>query len=454
MGNLLVSLRNTAEAMRVFQRGMGVVQSNVANASTPGYARQAQLLGAMRMDLDAGLPGGVRSAGTLDGRNEYAEASVRRRQETLGYADERAQQLDSLEPVFDITSNASLSGSMDRLFRAFSSLTVAPNDLAARQVVLDRASELARGFRSMDASLEDASASADKSLAEQVYAINRVVAGIATLNKEFRNDFRVKEDAGVQSQMNTLLEQLSELGNFTVLREEDGSATVYLGGQTLLAVGERQLPLTLDASSSVEAKILDAAGSDITGQVDGGRLAALLEVRNQVLPEKRQELDRLAQSLADAVNGVLAGGVDLNGDAPVKNLFQYDAALGAARTLTTTDLTGRELAAASAAAPGGNQVALEAAALSQARLIDGATFTQFYAAQAADVGRLASEARDNLESSQALATQALQFREEMQGVNLDEEAIALVEYQRSYQAAAQLVKTLNEMTETMINLLR
>lgn len=454
MGNLLVSLRNTAEAMRVFQRGMGVVQANVTNASTPGYARQTQLLEPKRMDLDAGLPGGVRSAGTLDGRNEYAEGSVRRRQESLGYADERSQQLDALEPVFDITSDAALSGSMDRLFQAFSSLTVAPNDLAARQVVLDRASELARSFRSMDASLEDASGSADKSLAQQVDAINRVVAGITALNKEFRNDFEVKNDAGVQAQMNNLLEQLSELGNFTVLRNDDGSATVYLGGQTLLAVGERQLPLTLDAASGASAKILDAEGQDITSQVYGGRLAALLEIRNGVLPEKRAQLDRLAQSMADAVNGVLAGGADLDGNTPVKNLFQYDGALGAARTLYTTDLTPRELAAAAAAAPGGNEVALQAAALSQAKILDGATFTQFYAAQAADVGRMAAEARNGLDSSQALATQARQFREEMQGVNLDQEAIALVEYQRAYQASAQLVKTLNEMTETMINLLR
>jgi flagellar hook-associated protein 1 FlgK len=454
MGNLLVSLRNTAEAMRVYERGMGVVQANVTNASTPGYARQRQVLEAMRMDLDAGLPGGVRSGGTLDGRNEYAEALVRRRAESLGYADERARQLDALEPVYDISSSGSLSSAMDRLFQSFSALTVAPNDLAARQVVLDRASELARNFRAMDASLQDASASTDKSLAQQVDAINRVVAGITALNKQFRADFEVQNDAGVQAQMNNLLEQLSELGNFTVLRNDDGSATVYLGGQTLVAVGEQQLPIALDASSSVSARILDAAGQDVTGQVDGGRLAALLEIRNQTLPAKRGELDRLAQTLADAVNTVLAGGVDLDGNPPVKNLFQYDAMLGAARTLTTTDLAPRELAAAASGSPGGNGVALQASALGQAKVLDGGTFTQFFAAQAADVGRMASEARAERDSNQGLVTQARQFREEIQGVNLDQEAVALIEYQRAYQAAAQLVRTLNDMTETVINLIR
>lgn len=454
MGNLLVSLRNTAEAMRVFQRGMSVVQANVANASTPGYAKQTQSLAAMRMDLDAGLPGGVRSAGTLDGRNEYAEASVRRRQESLGYADERTQQLDGIEPIFDISSQGSLRQTIDRLFSSFSALTVAPNDLAARQVVLDRANELARGFRALDSSLADAAIQSDKSLSEQVYAINRVVASIAALNREYRNDFDVKNDPGVEAQMNNLLEELSSLGNFTVLRQQDGSATVYLGGQTLLAAGERQFPLGLDTSSTPSARILDAAGNDIAGQVSGGRLQALLEIRNGILPEKRDQVDRLAQTLADAVNSTLSSGVDLDGNTPTRNLFTYDSALGAARTLFTTDLTPRELAAASASSPGGNQIALQAAALAQSRLLDGATFTGFYAAMSADVGRVAGEARSAYDSSQALATQALQFREQIQGVSIDEEAIQLIEYQRSYQAAAQMVKTLNEMTETMINLIR
>ncbi|MBI4890037.1 MAG: hypothetical protein HY821_05375, partial [Acidobacteria bacterium] len=36
----------------------------------------------------------------------------------------------------------------------------------------------------------------------------------------------------------------------------------------------------------------------------------------------------------------------------------------------------------------------------------------------------------------------------------DEEAIVLMQFQRAYQASAQLVKTLNEMTETTINMIR
>jgi flagellar hook-associated protein FlgK len=38
-------------------------------------------------------------------------------------------------------------------------------------------------------------------------------------------------------------------------------------------------------------------------------------------------------------------------------------------------------------------------------------------------------------------------------VNLDEEAIALLEFQRAYEAAAKMVATLDEMTETVLNMI-
>lgn len=44
-------------------------------------------------------------------------------------------------------------------------------------------------------------------------------------------------------------------------------------------------------------------------------------------------------------------------------------------------------------------------------------------------------------------------RESVSGVNLDEEAINLIRYQRTFQAAAKFIETINEMLMTMINLI-
>lgn len=454
MGNLFVSLRNAAGALKVFERGVGVVQSNVANASTPGYARQVQGLTAMPMDLDRGLPGGVASAGTLDLRNGYAEATVRQRTTASGYADERRAQLEQLEPLYDIGQDSGLGGAINRFFQAFAALTVAPNDLAARQAVLDRADGLARSFQSMAAGIVEAQRSAEQALAARVGELNQKLEEIASINRIFREDFRAQNDPGLQARLHNLLEDVSQLASVTVLRREDGSVALHLGGQALLVSGDRAYPLRVDTSDPARAEILDAEGNVVTGQAGGGRIQALLEIRNTILPQRMAELDLLAQTLADDVNTLLAGGVDMDGNPPAQGLFAYDTTLGVARTLSRTSMTARQLPAADPAAPGGNGIAVQVAELAQQRRIQGYTFVQYYGVQAADVGRLVAEARESASVTRQLELQARQFRDEIQRVNLDEEAVMLMQFQRAYEAAAQMIRVLDEMTQTLLGLIR
>ncbi|MCS7042532.1 MAG: flagellar hook-associated protein FlgK [Bryobacteraceae bacterium] len=454
MGNLFVSLRNAAGALKVFERGAGVVQSNVANASTPGYAKQVQVLTAMPMDLDRGLPGGVASGGTLDLRNAYAEATVRQRATASGYADERRAQLEQLEPLYDIGKDSGLGGAINRFFQSFAALTVAPNDLAARQVVLDRADSLARSFQSMASGIVQAQRSAEQALTARVGELNQKLEEIVAINRIFREDFRAQNDPGLQARLHNLLEDVSQLAGVSVLKREDGSVALYLGGQTLLTSGDRTYPLTVDLSNPAGAEIRDAEGNPVAAQFSGGRIQALLEMRNSILPQRMAELDELARTLADDVNALLAGGVDMDGNPPSQGLFAYNSALGVARTLARTTMTARELPAADPSAPGGNGVAVRVAELAQQRRIQGYNFVQFYAVQASGVGRQVAEARESASVSRQLELQARQFREEIQRVNLDEEAVMLMQFQRAYEAAAQMIRVLDEMTQTLLGLIR
>jgi flagellar hook-associated protein 1 FlgK len=454
MGNLFVSLRNAAGAMKVFERAVGVVQSNVANASTAGYAKQVQVLAAMRMDLDRGLPGGVASGGTLNLRDAYAEATVRQRLSAAGQAEERRAQLEQLEPLYDIGGESGLGGAINRFFQSFAALTVAPNDLAARQTVIDRADSMARAFQSMASGLAQAAASAEQALEQRVAQFNRTLEEVAGINSIFRQDFRAQDDPGLQARLHNLLEDLSELADITVLRREDGTASIYLGGQTMLTSSDRFYPLAVDLSNPGRVDLLDAQGNTVTGQVSAGRISALIDIRNRVLPGELAELDRLAQTLADQVNGVLLGGVDPAGNPATQGLFAYNAALGVARTLSRTSMTAAELPAAAPSAPGGNAVAVQVAELGQAKLIDGYSFVQFYAVRAAGAGRLIAEGREAAGVAGLLVQQARQFRDEIQRVNLDEEAVILMQVQRAYEAAAQMIRVLDEMTQTVLGLIR
>ena len=56
--------------------------------------------------------------------------------------------------------------------------------------------------------------------------------------------------------------------------------------------------------------------------------------------------------------------------------------------------------------------------------------------------------------AESLLTQARAQRQDESGVSLDEEAAHLVQLQRAYQASAQLFRTINEMTQDVIGMLR
>jgi flagellar hook-associated protein 1 len=72
-------------------------------------------------------------------------------------------------------------------------------------------------------------------------------------------------------------------------------------------------------------------------------------------------------------------------------------------------------------------------------------------------GRAGSEARHaglSLEAQDAIHAQVIAERESVSGVNLDEEAADLLRYQQAYQAAAQIIKTADDMFQTLLGAVR
>jgi flagellar hook-associated protein 1 FlgK len=156
--------------------------------------------------------------------------------------------------------------------------------------------------------------------------------------------------------------------------------------------------------------------------------------------------------VADQVNNTLKNGVDSNGDAGAP-LFYYDPTQPAG-SLAVAMSDPAQLAAATADAPGGSGNATNLAALAGQSLIGGSTFIQFYGTLAANVGRAKASSDQSQQLHQQLLSQAQSVREQTSGVSLDEEATRLIQFQRAYQASAQLLTVLSQLTGTIINMLQ
>ena len=453
MGNLFGSLLSTAGAMRVFERGLTTTQNNVVNASTPGYAKQRQGFEAKRFEPDLNIIGGVGAGDLTNYRDAFSERNVQRRSSQASVEQQRSASLSSIEALYPIGQGAGIPGALNKFFNAFSQLTVAPNDSASRQVALDRASDVSFNFRRTANQLLEERGSTQLTLASSVTQVNEIAGRIRDLNASRRGNSQSGSDPGSESKLYAALEELSQLVDFNAIISPDSGVGVYLGGQSLLVIGDRQYNLSTDVLDN-KVRLLNSDGQEITRELSGGKIAGLVDVYNNKLPSYIDNLNTLAASFAQSVNLALSQGVDQNGNTPLQDLFSYDPTYGAAYTIGTANLTTDQLALAATGEPGGNTNAIAISQLAQQKSIGGQSFQQYYGTIAGTVGRDLSSAKSTFGIQSDLLSQAKQLRSELQNVSLDEEAAQLIQYQRAYQAAAQLFKTINDMTQTVMSIIR
>jgi flagellar hook-associated protein 1 len=97
----------------------------------------------------------------------------------------------------------------------------------------------------------------------------------------------------------------------------------------------------------------------------------------------------------------------------------------------------------------GNVVGL--AGLANQNLLSGQTLASAYSALATNVGSYGQDAKVAAQAAQAVLTQAQNTQQSISGVNLDEEAAHLVDYQQAYQAAAKVIATAQTLFDSLLN---
>lgn len=328
--------------LRAAQYGLATTSHNIANAGTLGYSRQ-------RVDLAAGIPffdsGNYFGSGVrlLEVRRSYDQFLTRELQaETSLAAEQRlhhslAARLDALlsDPTTGLAAN--LQGYFDALQEAAAD----PSSGTARQVVLDQADRLAERFRTLDSRLRQSHDAVEAEARSAVESINTLAAEVSRLNRG------IAQARGTGAEPNDLLDQRDELVRqlgaqvgITTLIQDDGSLNVYVGSGQTLVVGSEAYRLALaprGADRPALGLLLQGSGGggvEVTDQIHGGALGALVAFEGGLLADAERRLGQLALGLADAVNTQHRLGMDQNGQIG-GDLFTplNDPALQSARVL-------------------------------------------------------------------------------------------------------------------------
>jgi flagellar hook-associated protein FlgK len=295
-------------ALTVGRRGMDLAGQNIANASTPGYRRQAVNASA-RFVGNSGLGVEVtrltryeapplRTA-ILTSNSEQASAATRldaRRQieATLGSGD------------------GTIGAKLEQLFNSVERLTSRPADFAARQELLTHAADLTGQFNAVSGDIDRLKYDLGRQTTQTVGEVNSLTERIADLNgRIYYIEVNGEQANELKDQRDQLVDDLSKKVDFRAVNMEYGVVNL-IGSSTALVVSNEATPLAI-ASNTSGGLDVTVAGQTTPLQFAGGSLSGLLREYNTDIPATRARLDALANTTAAGFDKLQATGLGMDG---------------------------------------------------------------------------------------------------------------------------------------------
>ena len=470
-------------ALTTHQTAIQTVAQNIANAETPGYSRQEAVLQANTpVRLPYGNVGtGVSVTTIIRKRDVLLDDGFRSSSASLGTADQRRETLSGLEGIFGEPTDAGMSSTLDQFWGAWSDLATSPNSGAARAVVQQRGAQVADLFNSYDASLSQQRVSSLDRLTATVTEINGLASQVAELNGRIMSTETGGDTANdLRDQRDLLLDKLSRVAGTRVFTQRNGSATVIIGNSTLVD-GSSTSPVRVELVSPVPPPAITPSDVPVRIRLGnsrdalmplGGELSAVVGFINAEIPTLRGRLDTLASSLVTAVNTAHSAGFTFNGSSipgtAAGNFFDAGTAPSPVRGSSIRLSSAVAADPANVAASGDVNAPTDnmtARALADLRTSDGTvsytgpggatetgSFLGFFRATVTRLGTQIRRADDDTTIYTMLAGQADSRRQAVSGVSTDEELVQMLRLQQSYTAATKLIKTADEMLQTLLSL--
>jgi len=449
MSGLNGIMDGSLSALLAAQLGMATTGHNIANSGTAGYSRQVVVFAARRPSVlgYGGIGQGVEVMGIRRIQDSLLVGNLRNQMAQLGSYQATDRTLQDIEGILGSVDNDHLGNALTQFFSAWNALAQPPFNDSLKLGVVQTAETLVADFHSIDAALRGMEQDLAKSAAAEIEDLNRLLVELGELNGQIMaveaggnqaNDLRDLRDL--------IITQISTITEVTVKERDDGSQDLIMAGRTLVSRDRVTLfeGQTSVAGSGIQMAVV-TAGNQQEVNLAPGTLEGLLNASAVHVRNLRSKLDGVVQNLVNQVNGMhqqgTAGLAFFTGDSLAN--IEINEAIRLDENLVATGRTG---------ASGDNDIALAIAALdgnAPGGISVGEAYRSVITGVAGDRGRV-----DFLLESQEGVVMSLEARmASVSGVSLDEEGARLVQYQNSYNAAAKVIQTVQEMYDALLDMI-
>ena len=466
MMGLFNILNMGAGALDAATTGTSVTGENLANVNNPAYARQTVQLGpSPPLQTLVGQEGtGVSVVSINQIRDSLLDAQIQTEAGVTGSLNSQQSNLQYAEAALgeqitnDSTSGADSSPSgldavLSNFFNSLQALSTSPSSIPQRQAVIASAQQLAAQFNQISTQLSGLTNTINASITDDVSGVNQDLAQIASLNKQ------IVQTNGIGGSPNELLDQreqvledLATKANFTTKTESTGAVDVTIGGVDMVA-GVNQIDSLTAAFNNVGSFQVKSQATGAFLTLAGGSIEGSITARDGAINQLQTGLNTLASQLVTSVNSVYSTGFDLNGNTGQNFFTGTDAATIGVNSTVANDPTQFQ-ASGTAGATGDNTVALALAQMANNTVagLNNQTFGANYAATVANLGSSLSSVNGQITNAGAMTQMLTNQRASVSGVNIDDEMTNLMQFQKAYEASAELIGIVNEMLQTVVSM--
>lgn len=471
-------------AIMTHQTALQTISQNIANAETPGYSRQeAQLMANTPVRLAYGNVGtGVHVETIIRKRDILLDETFRSAAGQSGEMELRGSLLGQMEGVFGEPTDAGMSNALDQFWSSWSDLSAAPSSSSARAVVQQRGRQVGQLFQDYDTQLTQERTGAMERLSTTVSQINAYAEQVAALNSRIL----ASESGGapandLRDQRDVALDALSRIAGTRVINQNNGSTSVIIGN-SMLVDGANSRPLSVQIE--VPNPMPTVTPSDLPVRIRlgnspdkltplGGELKSVVSHINTEIPGMRGRLDAMASALVSAVNTAHTAGFTFTGNTipgtAAGNFFDAGTVANPVRASTikldaaVAGDVARIAASGDVNAPTDNTTAIALSNLRSASntvtytsptgATESGSFLGFFRSTVTTLGIDTKAAVDEATIYRTLTEQSDARRQSVSGVSTDEELVQMLRVQQSYAAATKLIKSADEMLQTLLSLI-
>ena len=488
---------SASAALKIAQAGILVTSQNVAGTSIEGFSRRSA-----STVMDALAPNSLMLNGSsfaVEGfTREYSSligAQLLNQQAKSSYSETLVQYTSTIDSVI-ADKSAGLSSAITEFFNVLGNYAADPSNKALAAAITGSANVVSQRMTGITTLVGQLKSDTATGLNDTVRQINTYLPALADVNQRIiksNSPGNSAPSADLLDERDRILTSLQKLVGGQSLINADGTGTQLVAGLPLVERGiSNKVSVNADGKSiAVEFNLANANGSQVMQtiqSVEGGQAGALLKMANDFIPKMEQRLNTTALALVKVANE--AGQTSSSAPTSVA-IFGFKVGSNTYSSLDSADPTGlipaldyeadmanlyNSLGQPNSALVGAKLIAQNFVAIAPSDPLSYYSYdnsTKVYkplitsakansaelkssllgnvlADLVTDVGIQIATWKNSKKADDVVLSNLKEQREQLSGVNLDEEAANLLKYQQLYSASTKILQTGNQMFNTLL----